>query len=226
MEWLPPDFSCLPDRQSGKFGDCNIEKYVRTRALQLDNLRIDSRIRNLVGSFSDDRNFCTKTVLEALQVVSSVFVVLVENTDLPTATLFKEIFGIDASLALIIRLPAHCPRKIFRIVPFGSAGCDEKLRYLLFVHVAADCSVRRRSGTLEEQQDPILFHEPASLLERPRGDVGVIVRNECDFATVDSAFRIDFRKILLLRSTDEVISRSRAGIRHDVADLNFGVARP
>src|ERR1700732_2194749 len=145
MEWLPANFSCLLDRQSGKFGDCNIEKYVCTRALQLDNLGFDSRIRNLVGSFGDNRKFCTKTILEALQVVSSVFVVLIENTDLPSGAIFKEIFGVDAPLAMIIRLTAHCPRKIFRIIPLGGAAFDEKLWYLFFVHVASDRSVRRCS---------------------------------------------------------------------------------
>jgi len=95
-----------------------------------------------------------------------------------------------------------------------------------FVHVASNCGVRRCSRTLEDQQDPIFFYEPASLLDGPRWDVGVVVRNEPDFAAVDSTFRIDFRKIPRLRSADEVISRGRAAIRHDVADLDFGVARP
>src|SRR5882672_5802660 len=85
-----------------------------------------------------------EAVLQALDVILAVVVVLIEDSDLAVGKVLHQIFGVDAALALVVRLPAHGPREIFWIAPFGGAGGDEQLRHLLGIHVFVDRGVRGR----------------------------------------------------------------------------------
>src|SRR6202035_5549884 len=115
-----------------------------------------------------------EAVFHTLHVVLTVIVVLVENADLAQRVVLQEIVRINASLALVTRLPALGPGKVLRIVPFGGAAAEKELWHLLGVHVSLDRSIGRRSQRLENQQVLIAFHKLTGLLDRLGGAECVI----------------------------------------------------
>ena len=128
------------------------------------------------------------------------------------------------ALALIIRLPAHRPREMLRIAPFGGAGRDEKLRHLLGVAVFVDRGVGRRAERVEQQQHAVAFDQLAHLLDGLRRAVAVVIGNEIDLAAVYPALLVDHVEKGGLRLADHAVGRGRAAIRVRVADLDLGVA--
>src|SRR5262249_29170066 len=78
---------------------------------------------------------------------------------------------------------------------------------------------------VEKQQDLIAFHELARLLHRLGRAVAVVVGDEPDLSAVDTALGIDLGEIGRFRLAGDAPGRGRPAIWHDIADLDFAVAR-
>jgi len=137
----------------------------------------------------------------------------------------QQIFGVDAAFGLVGRLPSHRPREALRVPKLRGAGGDEQLRDLLRVHVFLDCGIGRRAEALEDQQHLVALHQLARLLNRFRRAEAVVVGNEIDLAAVDAAFGIDLGEIGRLGLADQAVGGQRPAVGHDVAELDFDVAR-
>src|SRR6267378_4082409 len=127
-----------------------------------------------------------------LSIVGSVVSKLSSATIIEAALAPRAVLqALDVILAvvvvLIVRLPAHGPRKVLRIVPFGGAGGDEQLRHLLRVHVFVNRGIRRRAERIEDEQNLVAFHQLARLLDRLRRAVAIVIADEIDLAAVDAA---------------------------------------
>jgi len=81
--------------------------------------------------------------------------------DLRVGLGLQDVLGVDLRLGLVVRLPAHGPRVVLRIVPLGGAGGDVHLRHLLHVHVLVDRRVGRRAERLEHEQHLVLLDQLA-----------------------------------------------------------------
>jgi len=85
--------------------------------------------------------------------------------------------------------------------------------------------VSRRTKTLKDEQRFIALHQLACLLNGLGWAVGIIVRNEFDFSSVDATLGVDLGKKGGLRSAYQRVGRQRPAVRHDIADLDLGIAR-
>ena len=138
--------------------------------------------------------------------------------------MLQDVFRVDAAFALVIRLISHGPGEVLRVSELGCAGRDEELRHLLGVHVFLDRGIGRGAERLVDQQHLVAFDELARLLDGLRRRVGVIIGNEGDLAAVDAALLVDHAEIGGFGPPDGAIGRSGPRVRHDVADLDLGVA--
>ena len=110
------------------------------------------------------------------------------------------------------------------IVPLVGAGGDEQLRHLVVVQVALDRGVGRRAERIEQHQHLVLLDQLAHLFDGLRRAVAVVAADEVDLAAVDAALLVDHGEVGGLRLADGAVARSRAAVRHGVADLDLGVA--
>jgi hypothetical protein len=99
------------------------------------------------------------------------------------------------------------------------------LRHLLGVQVLLDRRIRRGAERIEDQQDFVALDQLACLFHRLRRAVGVVIRDEIDLAAVDAALGVDLLEVGLFGLADHAIGGSRSAVGHDVADLDFGIAR-
>ena len=113
---------------------------------------------------------------------------------------------------------------VLRIVPFVGAGGDEELRHLVVVEVALDRGVRRRAEGIECRQHLILLDQLAHQFDGLRRAIAVVAGDEVDLAAVDAALLVDHVEVAGLRLADRAVARSRAAVRHGVAELDLGVA--
>ncbi len=187
-------------------------------------LSIDG-LGGLVAFFGDDHRggLGAETVFQALDIVLAVVVVLIKDRDLGVGLLLQQVLRVNARLALVVRLPAHGPRKILGIVPLGGAGGDEQLRHLLRIHVFVYGGIRRRAQRIEDEQHFVALHQLARLLDRLRRAVAVVVADEVDLAAVDAAGIVDLLEVGGFGLADHAVGGGGAAIGHDVADLDFGV---
>ena len=134
-----------------------------------------------------------------------------------------DVLRVDARFGLVARLPAHGPWEVLRIGPFRRTGRDEQLRHLLGVHVFLDRRISRRAQRVHDEQHFVILDQLARLLHRLRRAVAVVIGDEGDLAAVDAALLVDHLEIGSLGLADGRVGRSRAAIRHDVADLDLGI---
>ncbi len=222
---LPADLGHLLDRLRGELRRRGVEEDIGAGSLQVDDLRVDGRIGRFVGQFRDDRHLAGESVLETLHVVLTVVVVLVEDRDLALRVVLQQVLGVDAALALVVRLPAHGPGIALRIVPLGRTGRDEELRHLLGVHVFLDSRVPRRAERLEHQQHFVALDQLARLLDGLRRRIAVVIGDVVDLAAVDAALGVHLVEVGADGLADRPVGRGRPAIRVDVADLDLGVGR-
>ena len=225
MQRLPADLGVLLDRLRCEFRRGDVDEHVGAGRLQLDDVGVDGRFGDFVAFLQDDHRcrLGAESVLEALQVVLTVIVVLVEDPDLGVRLLLQNVLGVDLRFALVVGLPAHRPGKVLRIVPLGGTGGDEQLRHLLAVEVFLNRRVRRGAERIEDDQDFVAFDQLARLLDRLRRAVGVVIADEIDLAAVDAALGIDLLEVRVLGLCDHAICRRRSAVGHDIADLDFSV---
>src|SRR6202011_1441264 len=132
-----------------------VEKNIGAYSFKSNYLRVDSRLRGIVGEFCHNhalRCLGAKAVFESLDIVATRIVVLVENADLALRQVLHDVFCIDPPLGLIGRLPSHSPRKALPFAELGGAGGDEELRHLLHIHVWTNGIVGRCTEALEDEQ--------------------------------------------------------------------------
>src|SRR5262249_3145118 len=148
MDRFPAEFGDFLDRLGSEFWCCNIEKNVGARRLEVNHLGINRRVGGLIGHLGHDFHLAVEPVFQALEVVLAIIIILVEDADLSLRVVLQQILSIDVRFALVIRLPAHGPREVLRIVPLGGARRNKELRHLLGVHVFLDRGVGRRPQRL------------------------------------------------------------------------------
>src|SRR5262249_38205261 len=136
---------------------------------------------------------------------------------------FQDVFRIDPPLGLISRLPTHRPRKALLIAEMGSAGGDEKLRHLLSIHVLPNGIVGWCTEALEDEQNFIVLHEFACLLDSLGWAESIVVGNKVDLSSVDAALGVDLVKKSGLRPAYQRVGRQRTAVRHDISDLDLMV---
>ena len=225
MQRLPPDLRNLFDGLCGEFRGCDVDEHVGTSGFELDDVVVDGGFGGFKAFLGDDHRggLGAEPVFEALEVVLAVIVVLIQHRDLGVRLLLQEVFGVDPGLALIVRLPSHGPGKILGVIPLGGAGRDEQLRHFLRIHVFVDRRVWRGAERIENQQHLIALDQFARLLNRLWRAVAVVVADEIDLAAVDAASIVDLLEIRGFGLADHAVGRRGAAIRHDVADLDFGI---
>jgi hypothetical protein len=135
--------------------------------LQGHDLGIDGRLRDVVALLRDDHGLgpAPETVRQALEVILTLIVVLVEDSDLGVRPFFQDVSGVDAGFGLVVGLPSHRPRKVLRIVPFRRTGRHEKLRHVLFIQIAMDRRIVRRTQGIEDQENLIVLDKLAGLFD-------------------------------------------------------------
>ena len=208
----------------GEFWDRGVDENIDAFRLHIDDLRVDGRIGGLVGSLDRDHRFLfAEPVLQALQIVLTKIVVLIEHPDLAVGLLLQEVGRVDAALALVIGLPADRPGVALRIVPFRRAGRDEKLRHLLLVHILPDRAVGRRAERADRAEHLVLLDELADLLDGFRRRIGVVIGEQIDLPPVHAALVVDH-----LAPGDDRFRHRRIGgggtaIGAGIADLDLGV---
>src|SRR5262249_40718678 len=87
-----------------------------------------------------------------------------------------------------------------------------------------DRGVGRRAERIEGREHLILLDELAYHLDGLRRAVAVVPGDEVDLAAVDAALLVDHVEVGGLGLADRAVARSRAAVRHGVAELDFGVA--
>ncbi len=226
MKWLPADLGRLPDGLRRELGPCDIDKYVGIKRLHLDDVRVDSRLGDLIGVLGNDHRLglVAEPFLQTFEIILPVIVVLVDDGDPGVRLLPQNIFCVNSRLALIAGLKAHGPGEVLWIIPLARTAGDEQLRYLLGVHVPLNGSIVGRAKRIENQENFVALDQFARLLDCLWRTVGVVIGNESNLATVDTAFGVDLAEVGRLGLANNTPGRCRSTVRHDVADFNLGVS--
>ena len=79
MQRLPADLGHLPDGLRRSFRGCYIDKYVGFHRLQLDDMRVDGRLGDLIRLFGDNHRgrLVAEAALQAIEVILPIIIVLV-----------------------------------------------------------------------------------------------------------------------------------------------------
>ena len=225
MNRLPIELVQLLDRLRGLLGGGGGEQQVGAGRFQLQDLRVDGRVGDLVGRLGDDHRpgLVAEPGLDAVEIVLAEIVVLIEHADLGGGMLLQNVLPVDAALGEVVGIVSHGPGEVLRIGEFGCAGRGEQLRHFFGVQVFLNRGVGRRADDLERQQHLVVFDQLADLLDGLRRRIGVVILDELDLAAVDAALLIDHVEIGGLRLADRGIGRSGTRERHGLADLDLGV---
>ncbi len=225
IDRLPAEFGGLADRLRRRLRRGPGHEDIGAGVLQPHHLGVERGIGHLVGRIRDDHvGPLAETIAQALHLVLAGVVVLPQRCDLALGIVLQDVFRVDAAFALVVGLPAHGPGKILRVAPFGGAAGHEQLRHLLGIHVFLDRRIGLGAERLEDQQHFVAFHQLARLLHGLRRAEAVVIADEGDLAAVDAAVVVDLAEIRRLGLADRAVGRGRPAERHDVADLDFGVA--
>ena len=224
---LPVEFGRLLDRLRAEFRRRDVVEQVGAGRFQRHHLRIDGRIGQFVGLLGDDHagRLRPERVLQALDVILSEVVVLVEDADLGVRIIGQNVARIDVRLRLVVGVEGNRPREIFRIGEARRAGRGQKLRHFSIVQIFLDRCIRRGTDDLEGGENLVAFDELAHLLDRLRRTVGIVVLNEVDLAPLDAALLVDHADIGGLHLADAAIGGSRTAEGNGLAELDLRVAR-
>jgi hypothetical protein len=86
-----------------------------------------------------------------------------------------------------------------------------------------DGGVGGRAQGLIHEQHLLFLHQLANLLDRARGVVAIVERDQSDLATVDAALIVDHLEEGHLGLTDRPICGCRPAVRHGLTDLDLGI---
>ena len=126
---------------------------------------------------------------------------------------------------LVVGVEGDRPREILRIGEARRARRGQQLRHFPVVEIFLDRGIRRRADDLEGGENFVAFDELAHLLDGLRRTVGIVVLNEIDLASVDSALLVDHAQIGGLHLADAAVGGSRSAERNGLTDLDLGIAR-
>lgn len=164
-------------------------------------------------------------LLEGAQEIAAEIVVLVEDADLRIRLHAHDMLGEDARFGRIERQARHGPFVVLRIVPFRRAGVEQQLRHALGIEIFVHGSLRRGAERAEQGQHFLLLHQPPRGFNAFRRAVGVVHGQELYLAPVDAAQFVQHLEIGFADTAEHAIKRTRAAVRHSLAELDFGVAR-
>jgi len=85
--------------------------------------------------------------------------------------------------------------------------------------------LRRGSERTIQREHFLLLHQAPCRFNAFRRAVGIVQRQEVDLAPVDTALLVEHLEIGLADPAQHAVERARAGMRHGLADLDFGIAR-
>ena len=194
--------------------------------LQLDDVAVDGGLGGLVAFLGDHhRRLGAEPVLQALEVILTEIVVLIQDGDLAIRLFLHQELGVDARLALVAGRPADSPGEALRIVPLGGARANEQLRHLLRSQILLDRGVGRRADRTEHCQHLVALDQLADLLDRLRRAVAVVIADEVDLAAVDAALGVDLLEIGFGGPADHAKGGRGSAVGHGAADLDFGIGR-
>ena len=131
----------------------------------------------------------------------------------------------DPRFGRIERQARHGPFVVLRIVPFRRAGVEQQLRHALGIEIFVHGGLRRGAERAEQRQHFLLLHQPPRRLDAFRRAVGVVHGEEFDLAPVDAALFVQHLEIGFADPPQHAVERTRAAMRHGLAELDFGVAR-
>ena len=209
---LPAELGDLLDRLRRLLRRRGAEEQVRAGVLDLEDLQIDGRIGDFVGGFRHDHlgRLVAEAGLDAVQVVLTEVVVLIEDADLGVRMILENVLAVDAALDEVVRVEAHGPGEVLRIGELRGAGGGEQLRHFLAVEIFLHGGVRRRADDLEGEQHLVALDQLADLLDGLRRRVGVVILDQVDLAAVDAALVVDHLQIGGLRLADSGIGGRRS----------------
>jgi hypothetical protein len=107
--------------------------------------------------------------------------------------------------------------------PLLVAGSDKELRDAPLVEIGSRRQIARRAERSEHQVHALLLDQFTGVFDRRSRIRAVVARDEPDLAAVDPAAFIDHVEIGGLGPSDRSERRQRSGVRHDVADADFGI---
>src|SRR5579872_4515912 len=130
-------------------------------------MRVEMRIRSLVGDIHDDVAAKTaEALLQSAEQGAPELIVFPEHDDLLLRIEGLNIVRVNAALGPERWLPADRPVIGARVAPVVITGGNEELGDLPLVQEFADSKVGLRSERAEHQQDVVAFHQSAGEIER------------------------------------------------------------
>ena len=226
MQRLPADIRHFADRHGGEFRGVGIVEHIRAGGLQLQDLRVDRRVRHLIRQRLDHHlvELIAQAVLQAVDVVAAQIVVLIQDADLRVGLMRQDVFGIHLSLQPVARLKRDAPGVVLGIGDeHRRAGAQPDIGHFLLVDIFADRGIRRSTDGLEQDGDLFILDQLADDLDRFRRAVAVIQGNQVDLAAVDAALFIDHLEISRLGGGYLPIHAGGAAERSALTDLDLGI---
>src|SRR5262249_39805783 len=122
------------------------EQQIGTRRLQIDYLRVDRGIRDVVSSLGNDhRCLAAEGTFQSGEVIAAEIVVLKKHGYLGVRLCSKNVVGINPLFDQGRRVKSGGPGKIGRVVELGSARHCQDLWDFLGIQIFRDRKVGRRA---------------------------------------------------------------------------------
>jgi hypothetical protein len=84
------------DRLCGQLWRCSIKQAIGARRFEADDLRVNSRVSNLIGHVGNDLCLVVESVLQPLEVILAEMIILIKNADFSLRMVVQQILGVDA----------------------------------------------------------------------------------------------------------------------------------
>ncbi len=227
LQRLPAEFDHLADRLRRRLAGRDVVEDIRARLRKIDQLRIDGRFGQIIGLLHDHLGGAAgvlQNLLEGAEEIAAEIVVLVEDADLGVRLHVDDVPGQNTRFGRIERQARHGPFVVLRIVPFRGAGVEQQLRHALGIEIFVHGGLRRGAERAEQRQHFVLLDQPPRRLDAFRRAVGVVHGEELDLAPVDAALLVDHLEIGFADAPQHAIDRAGTGMRHGLAELDFGIA--
>src|SRR5215203_2370015 len=205
------------DREAG----CREEhERVRARPLQLGDLGVDVRVRDLVAAHGDDAaRASAEPPPQAVRQVSTVVGVLVEHGDSRARHRGGDVAPVDRALAHEAREVAHRPRVLAALsLERARARAGEDVRDADLVQIGANGDRVFRADRVEDREDAVLLDEPAGLLDGAADLEAVVHVLVPDLPAEDASAVVDVAEVGVRARCDGGERRGRPCERHGPAD--------
>src|SRR5260370_18722889 len=191
---------CLHGKRRGGDGD----QRIAPGGLELDDLPVDRRIRELVGRCLDGRGvFVAQHVAHAGRIVATVVMVLMEDADFWIWILLENVSLVKTRAQSIAR--AHAGDRVgpsLVIAPAVGAALDEQLRNFSLVEVFRNLELSGRPNRTESKGDVLHVNQLARLVPGSPRQEAVVDTDQVDLAAIDAALIVDHLHVGLLGPTE------------------------